>query len=116
MLDGPFQTGTKGITKVPGEEPRHWKLAEVHNPQRAVIEMELQGAVMRFVLTFEALPNRQTSLTQHITLEGSRTGEYETVMETFAKNMGQGMERLADEMERFACSFRSQNDDGVILN
>ena len=78
--------------------------------------MELQGAVMRFAFTFEALPNGQTSLAQHITLEGSRTGEYETVMEMFAKNISPGMERLADDMERFACSFRSQNDDGVILN
>ena len=104
-LDGPFQTGTKGITEVPGEEPRHWKLVKVQNPERAVIEIALPGAVMRFAFRFEALPNDQTCLSQHITLEGPQSGEYSAVMEAFAKNLGPSMERLADEMARFGDSL-----------
>ena len=27
-LDGPFQAGTRGTTKMRGQEPTHWRLAE----------------------------------------------------------------------------------------
>ena len=34
-LDGPFQTGTRGTTKMRGQEPTHWRLVEVEPPERA---------------------------------------------------------------------------------
>ena len=69
-LDGPFQTGTRGATKMPGQEPMHWRLAEVEPPERATYEMELSGAVVRFVWTYEELSDGRTRLTQQIVLEG----------------------------------------------
>ena len=36
-LDGPFQTGTRGTTKMRGQEPKHWRLAEVEPPERATL-------------------------------------------------------------------------------
>ena len=50
-LDGPFQTGTRGATKMRGQAPTHWRLAEVEPPERATYERELSGAVVRFAWT-----------------------------------------------------------------
>jgi uncharacterized protein YndB with AHSA1/START domain len=51
-LDGPFQTGARGTTKPRGQEPMHWRLAEVEPPERAVYEMELPGAMVHFSAVF----------------------------------------------------------------
>ena len=78
-----------------------WKLAEVQSPHRAVIEMELEGAIVRFAWTFEELEDARTRLTQHITLEGPSADHYSSEMEAgFARNIGPGMERLARDMAR----------------
>ena len=100
-LDGPFQTGTRITTKMPGQEPRYSTLREVEPPGRSVIEMELPEAVLRFEWTFEELSDRQTRLTQHISLNGPNAEEYVPVMEElFAPNIEKGMERIADEMAK----------------
>src|SRR3954470_21480739 len=54
-LDGPFQAGTRGTTKVRGQEPRHWQLVEVQPPERATYEMELTEAAVRFRWKYEEL-------------------------------------------------------------
>src|SRR6516165_8368240 len=68
-LDGPFQTGTRGATKMRGQEPTHWELADVVPPERATYVMELSGAVLRFAWTYEESGSAGTRLTQHIVLE-----------------------------------------------
>ena len=102
-LDGPFQTGTRGATKVRGQEPTHWRLAEVEPPRRSVTEMELTGAVVRFNWTYEELPDGRTRLSQHIVLEGPGAEAYVAFMEEhIAGNLPQGMQRLAEEVARSA--------------
>jgi hypothetical protein len=102
-LDGPFQTGTKGTTKMRGQEPMHWRLAEVEPPERATHEMELSGAVVRFVWTYEELSDGRTRLTQHIVLEGPGAETYVPFMEEhFVGNIPKGMEKLAEEVARYA--------------
>ena len=102
-LDGPFQTGTRGATKMRGQEPTHWRLAEVEPPERATYEMELSGAVVRFAWTYEELSDGRTRLTQHIVLEGPGAETYVPFMEEqFVGNIPQGMENLAEEVARFA--------------
>jgi hypothetical protein len=104
-LDGPFQTGTKGATKMPGQEPTHWRLANVVPPERATYEMELAGAVLRFAWTYEDLGDGRTRLTQHLTLEGPGAEAFVPFMEEhFAANIPKGMEKLAEEVARFAAS------------
>src|SRR3954452_7505077 len=100
-LDGPFQTGTKGTTKMRAQEPMHWRLAEVEPPERATFEMELSGAVVRFVWTYEELTEGQTRLTQHIVLDGPGAEAYVPFMEEhFVGNIPKGMEKLAEEVAR----------------
>ena len=102
-IDGPFQAGTRGATKMRGQEPTHWRLVEVEPPERAVTEVELTGAVVRFAWTYEGLIDGRTRMSQHIVLEGPGAEAYVPVMERyFAPNVGQGMERLAEEVVRYA--------------
>jgi hypothetical protein len=101
-LDGPFQTGTSGTTKMRGQEPRHWRLAEVEPPERATYEMELPGAVVRFVWTYEDLNGSRSRLTQHIVLEGPGAEAYVPFMEGhLIGNIPAGMEKLAEEVARY---------------
>ena len=102
-LDGPFQTGTRGATKMRGQEPTHWRLAEVEPPERATMEMELPGAVVRFAWAYEELSDGRTRLTQHLVLEGPGAEAYVPFMEEhFVGNIPKGMERLAEEVARYA--------------
>jgi uncharacterized protein YndB with AHSA1/START domain len=102
-LDGPFQAGTRGTTKMRGQEPTHWRLVEVKPPERVVTEVALTEAVVRFTWTYEELTDGRTRLSQHIVLEGPGAEAYIPVMEEyFAPNVGKGMEKLAEEIARYA--------------
>ena len=102
-LDGPFQAGARGTTKMRGQEPTHWRLAEVEPPRRSVTEVELTEAVVRFTWTYEELPDGRTRLSQHIVLEGPGAEAYVPIMEEhIAGNLPQGMQRLAEEVARYA--------------
>ena len=102
-LDGPYQAGSKGTTKMRGQEPIHWRLAEVEPPGRTVTEVELAEAVVRFIWAYEELPDDRTRLSQHIVLEGPGAEAYVPFMEEhFVGNIPQGMERLAEEVARYA--------------
>ena len=102
-LDGPFQTGTRGATKVRGREPTRWRLAEVEPPERATYEMELSRAVVRFAWAYEELNGGQTRLTQHIVLDGPGAEAFVPFMEEhFVGNVPKGMEKLAEEVARYA--------------
>jgi hypothetical protein len=102
-LGGPYQAGSKGTTKMRGQEPIHWRLAEVEPPGRSVTEIELPEAVVRFIWTYDELPDGRTRLSQHIVLEGPGAGAYVPFMEEhIAGNLAQGMERLAVEVAKQA--------------
>jgi hypothetical protein len=102
-LDGPYQAGSKGTTKMRGQVPIHWRLAEVESPRRTVTEVELTEAVVRFTWTYEELPDGQTRLSQHIVLEGPGAEAYVPFMEEhFVGNIPKGMEKLAQEVARSA--------------
>jgi hypothetical protein len=102
-LDGPFQTGTRGATKMRGQAPTHWRLAEVEPPERATYEMELPGAVVLFAWKYEELSDGRTRLTQHIVLDGPGAEAFVPFMEEhFVGNVPKGMEKLAEEVARYA--------------
>ena len=102
-LDGPFRAGTRGTTKVRGQEPTHWRLVEVTPPERSVSEVELAGAVVRFTWTYEELAGGRTRLTRHIVLDGPGAEAYVPLVEAhLVPNVGMGAERLAEEIERDA--------------
>ncbi len=98
-LDGPFETGARGETRMPGQPARTWRLAEVEAPARAVIEMTLGDATLRIVWTFDDLGDGRTRLTQRMTLDGPTAEQHVADLEAgFAPNIGPGMEKIARAM------------------
>jgi len=101
-LEGPFIAGTKGRTKPRGADTNEWKLAEVEEGKRAVIELAAPGATVKFHWSFADLPGGGVRMKQKITLEGERTAEYEEGMKLLEKGVPYGMEKLAEAMLKAA--------------
>ena len=47
-LDGSFASGSRGTTRLPGQEPLHWFVREVNAPHAATMEMQLEGTTLSF--------------------------------------------------------------------
>jgi hypothetical protein len=84
-LLGPFQAGSRGITRIPGQPPIEWFLREVRPPHMATIAIPLVQAVLSFEWRFDGLPDGRTRISQRITLEGENAEAYRSqVASTFA--------------------------------
>ena len=100
-LDGPFAAGSRGTTHIPGQEPRHWHLHEVHPITSYIFAMSLDRAAISFEWRFEARADGKTRLTQHIILSGENAAAYvEQVRPVFTSTLEPGMTRIAAAMER----------------
>jgi hypothetical protein len=98
-LDGPFATGSRGVTRLPGQEPLHWFIREVTPPIAAIIEIGLDGAALSFEWRFVGLADGRTRLTQRIVLQGEKADRYlSQVKPAFTANPPQAMSRLATAM------------------
>jgi hypothetical protein len=73
-LDGPFATGSRGATRLPGQEPLHWLIREVTPPNAVTTEMSLEGAALSFEWGFVGFADGRTRLTTNC-LGGSK-GRY----------------------------------------
>lgn len=109
-LDGPFASGARGETRTRGGGPVEWRLAEVSEGMGAVVEISLPGALVRFAWEFEESGGEATRITQRVTLEGEREGEYIEGMKMLEQNMPAGMGRLA---EAIASASRGSSGDGA---
>jgi Polyketide cyclase / dehydrase and lipid transport len=101
-LDGPFAAGTKGTTKPRNSDQVEWLIVEVQDRRRAVIDISVPGAVMRFDWRFEEITGGRTRITQRASLEGERAADYEAVARQMEEGMPQGMQKLADSIEQSA--------------
>jgi hypothetical protein len=100
-LDGPFTVGSRGTTRMPGQEPLHWRLREVNPIKSYTTEMALDGATISFKWRFDALSDGRTRLTQHIALKGENAAAYvASVQSAFTSNLEAGMKKIAAAMER----------------
>ena len=99
-LDGPFVAGTRGETKPVNAPTTQWILSEVEPEKRAVIEMEIPGAVLRFIWTFQDIKSGGATLTQALELSGENTGQYMAVMRQLEQNVPAGMAKLAAAIDR----------------
>ena len=99
-LEGPFTSGSRGITRTPGQEPRPWRLAEVRPRESYTIETEFDGASMSFEWRF-ARASGGTRLTQHLILKGQKAAAYRPQVEAaFASNLEAGMRRISSAIEQ----------------
>jgi hypothetical protein len=100
-LDGPFATGSRGRTRLPGQEPLPWLIREVTPPDTATIEMSLDGATLSFEWRFVGLADGRTRLIQRIVLNGEKADMYlSQVKAAFTANLPDGMNRLASAMAK----------------
>jgi hypothetical protein len=107
-LDGPFAAGSRGTTKLPGQEPLHWLIREVAPPNAAAIEMQLDGAALSFEWRFDQLTGERTRLTQRVVLCGEKAGAYASQMEsTFKANLPDGMNKIAKAMAQAEADRKS---------
>src|SRR5271165_5756882 len=98
-LQGPFQAGSRGVTRFPGQAPIEWFLQEVSPPCTATIAMPLLGAVLFFPWRFDELPDGRTRMSQRIVLEGEKAESYQSQMATtFAVSLPDGMNKMARAM------------------
>ena len=99
-LEGPFEVGSRGTTRMPGQEPRHWQLAAVTQGESYVIEMALDGATLAFEWRFRRI-DVGTRLTQHIVLNGENAAAYVSeVAAAFESSLAAGMRRTVAAIER----------------
>jgi Polyketide cyclase / dehydrase and lipid transport len=97
-FDGTFTAGTRGTTKPRGSDPINWQLIEVEDGHRALIEINLPGAVVHFRWQFEEMPNTATRITQRVTLEGERSADYTAGTAELEKGIPAGMRQLSEEI------------------
>jgi hypothetical protein len=98
-LDGAFIEGSRGTTELPGQQPLHWKVREVHPPNSFVLEMELDRAIITFEWRFDASSEQRTRMTQKIVLAGENAAAYvEQVRAGFSPGLADGMRRIAADM------------------
>jgi hypothetical protein len=104
-LDGPFASGSRGITRLPGQEPLQWFIRDVTPPNAATIEMQLEGATLSFEWRLEGIADGRTRLTQRVVLKGENADVYlSQVKSTFTANLPDGMNKIATAM---ANAYRS---------
>jgi len=100
-LDGPFAAGSRGTTHIPGQEPRNWYVREVNPITSYILGMAFDRADMSVEWRFEARPDGNARLTQHIILSGENGPAYvEQVRPVFTSTLAPGMTRIAAAMER----------------
>ena len=110
-IEGPFTAGARGVTRMPGQDPRPWRLAEVNPLKSYVLESHLDGAAITFEWRFEEIPGG-TRLTQRIVLQGGNAGLYAPqVASAFTPNLAAGMNRIARAMEQAESSGAAQPHD-----
>jgi hypothetical protein len=104
-LVGPFAAGSRGTTQMPGQEPFHWTLREVHPPISYSIEGQLDRATLLIEWQFSGLPDGRTRLTQHIVLTGDNAAAYlPAVSDAFTPSLAPGMERIAAAIDNCSCN------------
>src|SRR5215472_10525017 len=98
-LDGPFVTGARGYTQMPGQPPQPWRLAEVTPMELYQLEFALLDAALTFTWWFQACDGG-TRLTQRIALTGEKAAEFVSdVQGAFRLNLEPGMKRIAKAID-----------------
>ena len=107
-LDGPFVTGARGTTHVPGQADLRWLIRDVDPRNSATIELQLDGAVLSFEWRLEAVARGRTRLSQRVLLRGEHAATLRAQVEaTFAVTLPDGMKKLAGAIG--AAAARSKN-------
>jgi hypothetical protein len=89
-LDGPFAVGSRGLTRLPGQEPIGWIIREVTPGEAATIEIPVDGAALAFEWKFAGLAEGRTRLTQRVVLTGQEADAYLEHAKLYARTFRAG--------------------------
>jgi hypothetical protein len=105
-LDGPFEAGSRGTTRMPGQPPMRWIIRVVEPPHTSTIEGQIaDGATFSSQWRFEAFADGRTRLTQRLELCGENAAAYVSQVDAaFRPNIAAGMQRIADNMAKYAAN------------
>lgn len=98
-LHGPFALGTFGETKMPGQEPQRWKIAQIDPGHSATIEMAVAGALFHNEMILESISPDQTRIVQRMSLTGEKAPALAEGMKVFETSAPQGLAKLAKAIE-----------------
>lgn len=98
-LHGPFALGTFGETKMPGQEPQRWKIAQIDPGHSATIEMAVAGALFHNEMILESISPDQTRIVQRMSLTGEKALALAEGMKVFETSAPQGLAKLAKAIE-----------------
>jgi hypothetical protein len=99
-LDGPFAPGTRGQTRMPGQEPRDWLILAVSPGQSWTLEMSLPGASFMVSMQFEEVVKGRTRIRQRLWLEGERAEAYLEGVRVFETTTPDGLKRIGAVIEK----------------
>ena len=102
-LDGPFETGSRLTTDLPGQT-LHSIIRDVKAGRRATIEMQLPDAILSFHWKFETSSQDRTRITQRFVLSGTNAKAFVAQARMLEKSAPEGMTRLVAAIERAASS------------
>jgi hypothetical protein len=101
-MEGPFASGTNGVTHIRGAAPAAWKLIDVKDGESANIEITAPGAAIHFHWVFKESAPGNALLTQQVSLDGERAADYLEGIKQLEQNMPDGMKRLVDAIVKAA--------------
>jgi hypothetical protein len=109
-FSGPFVSGARGLTHLPGQPSIEWFVRDVRPGTAATIEIPVDGAAMEFNWRFEPKGEVTTLLTQRIALRGVNAQAYSGYAKTLQENLPLGMKKMASAIERALAESLRQNN------
>ena len=98
-LDGPFQTGARLTTTLPGET-LYSVIRDLQPEREATIEMQLADAILSFHWKFEKLTADRTQITQRLVLSGANAKSFVAQATAMEASVPDGMKKVAAAIER----------------
>ena len=98
-LDGPFQTGARLTTTLPGET-LYSVIRDLQPEREATIEMQLADAILSFHWKFEKLTEDRTRITQRLVLSGANAKSFVAQATAMEASVPDGMKKVAAAIER----------------
>jgi len=98
-LDGPFKTGARLTTTLPGET-LYSVIRDLQPEREATIEMQLADAILSFHWKFEKLTEDRTRITQRLVLSGANAKSFVAQATAMEASVPDGMKKVAAAIER----------------
>ena len=99
-LNGPFISGSHGVTLSRSSGRIEWKLSNVQPGRSAIVEISIPGANAHFEMLFED-SGKATRITQQVRIEGENA---QALGQSLQLGIPEGMKKLCTKMTELAAS------------